>query len=1045
MNNLINNTLSAWLLVEALSPGVVDYSYRDKLDSKYFKSQKQQVKLKTFENFFEIWNHHNYIISDEKKNKGSLQFKFYRYNFRLNEINKKLKSIFNNKSEIYNPNMSQCYSYTFTVNERGILDIESLHVPLIMCGLNKFENNLKSNIEDHYNDSFEKFKHKVIEISGEDSLDERKLNKIDQAYKSYFSVMPNIKSGLSDHYVGVDFIKHNQQTDINFNSFFTGEIELARKNPNKAIMDYIAGVNDKDRIVVDENKKVIEELLHPSRLPDGRWPSKSEFRLSLMQQLSVNQIVNNDETITSVNGPPGTGKTTLLKDVFAHLVVERGKELVKLDEPKDAFERVKLDKTDKNYTYILKENISKFKMVVTSSNNGAVENISKELPQLTEIIRDSSDSAFPKHEEGYAKLAKELEDFSCYASELINEESWGLFSGVFGKQQNINKVLDVLIKNDKGNTDFSKLLKNKNEEMGNNLKKEWQIQTNLFNEDLKKVEELKRKSIKAYEVYKNYERSIINKEKFINKEKKLKEKEQELIQSIIDTKNKKEKIQEKLIEFEEDLKLQNELIKLEENHNKRLINIIKSFFKQRENDELKILNNTKKQIILDIQSTKYKLKDITKKLSKNNKVKEKLKKELVSYQEKLEEIEKIEKEFEELCNDNSIEVPTKSFWSEENYEKRQVTNLWMSDDLQYYRAILFLRSMLLHRLLLIANNVSIYYSLQHFKERRSKPKKLVLNAWNVIHLIFPVISTTFASFGRMYDRVPKDFIDYLFIDEAGQAVPQAAVGAIFRSKKVIAVGDPSQIEPVVILDDSLMDNIRKSYNIPERLLSKESSVQSVSDYANRYGFWKKLAKDEQIYWNGIPLWVHRRCLNPMFTIANQIAYANKMVLPKDQKEKYGKTIWYNVSGKATTKQYVPNQGDKLIEFLKKDWIEALNNGEDEPNVFVISPFKAVKNEISKLVKNKLSNIPEIDSNRLSKWINKSIGTVHTFQGKEASKVYFIIGTDDKQDGALNWSCEKPNLINVAVTRAKREFYIIGDTTRIKNKPFYETIYKEQNN
>src|SRR5699024_875037 len=266
-----------------------------------------------------------------------------------------------------------------------------------------------------------------------------------------------------------------------------------------------------------------------------------------------------------------------------------------------------------------------------------------------------SDSAFPKHEEGYAKLAKELEDFSCYASELINEESWGLFSGVFGKQQNINKVLDVLIKNDKGNTDFSKLLKNKNKEMRNKLNKE----------------------------YKNYEKSIINKEKFINKEKKLKEKEQELIQSIIDTKNKKEKIQEKLIEFEEDLKLQNELIKLEENHNKRLINIIKSFFKQRENDELKILNNTKKQIILDIQSTKYKLKDITKKISKNNKVKEKLKKELVSYQEKLEEIEKIEKEFEELCNDNSIEVPTKSFWSEENYEKRQVTNLWMSDDLQY--------------------------------------------------------------------------------------------------------------------------------------------------------------------------------------------------------------------------------------------------------------------------------------------------------------------------------------------------------------------------
>src|SRR5699024_11613706 len=97
-----------------------------------------------------------------------------------------------------------------------------------MFGLNKFENNLKSNIEDHYNDSFEKFKHKVIEISGEDSLDERKLNKIDQAYKSYFSVMPNIKSGLSDHYVGVDLIKYNQQTDIILNIIFIVDILLER-------------------------------------------------------------------------------------------------------------------------------------------------------------------------------------------------------------------------------------------------------------------------------------------------------------------------------------------------------------------------------------------------------------------------------------------------------------------------------------------------------------------------------------------------------------------------------------------------------------------------------------------------------------------------------------------------------------------------------------------------------------------------------------------------------------------------------------------------
>ena len=97
----------------------------------------------------------------------------------------------------------------------------------------------------------------------------------------------------------------------------------------------------------------------------------------------------------------------------------------------------------------------------------------------------------------------------------------------------------------------------------------------------------------------------------------------------------------------------------------------------------------------------------------------------------------------------------------------------------------FLRAMILHKLLLIANNTTIYYAINDFKDRRklidANPDK-VHNAWNVMHLIFPVVSTTFASFKSMYGGIPKDFIDYLFIDEAGQAIPQAAVGALYRSK-----------------------------------------------------------------------------------------------------------------------------------------------------------------------------------------------------------------------------------------------------------------------
>ncbi|SCU06334.1 Superfamily I DNA/RNA helicase protein [Staphylococcus aureus] len=413
----------------------------------------------------------------------------------------------------------------------------------------------------------------------------------------------------------------------------------------------------------------------------------------------------------------------------------------------------------------------------------------------------------------------------------------------------------------------------------------------------------------------------------------------------------------------------------------------------------------------------------------------------------LDELNSQLQELEAYRIESKITIPEKDFWSDNNYDERQVTNLWTSDELQYRRAMLFLRAMILHKLLLIANNTTIYYAINDFKDRRklidANPDK-VHNAWNVMHLIFPVVSTTFASFKSMYGGIPKDFIDYLFIDEAGQAIPQAAVGALYRSKKVVAVGDPIQIEPVVTLESHLIDNIRKNYHVPEYLVSKEASVQSVADNANQYGFWKSDATDSnQKNWIGIPLWVHRRCLKPMFTIANQIAYNNKMVLPSNITN-VGKTGWYDVKGNSVQKQFVKEHGEKVVGLLADDWIEAIKEGKNEPSSFVISPFSAVQQQIKRMLKQQLPTRIDIERTKINQWVDKSIGTVHTFQGKEAQKVYFVIGTDNTQDGAVNWSCEKPNLLNVAVTRAKKEFYVIGDMQRIQSKPFYETIFKERN-
>ncbi|WP_179121864.1 hypothetical protein [Caldicellulosiruptor bescii] len=58
-----------------------------------------------------------------------------------------------------------------------------------------------------------------------------------------------------------------------------------------------------------------------------------------MQQIAVNLIFSTIETekIFSVNGPPGTGKTTLLKDIIANIITLRALELAKFRSPEELF------------------------------------------------------------------------------------------------------------------------------------------------------------------------------------------------------------------------------------------------------------------------------------------------------------------------------------------------------------------------------------------------------------------------------------------------------------------------------------------------------------------------------------------------------------------------------------------------------------------------------------------------------------------------------------------------------------------------------------
>ena len=835
-------------------------------------------------------------------------------------------------------------------------------------------------------------------------------------------------------------------------SFFLDDLQLVlhhieRLKDNDKVLSYINSLNqDIEHYDLLKDTDQMRKWYNPKVLPYGRWPSK--FNLSFMQQIAVNIAKENPKDIFSVNGPPGTGKTTLLKDIIANNIVERAAKFCERNQVNDIFKKV-VGRDGTSFYYTIPSDIAVYGMLVLSSNNKAVENITLELPNISTIKAGTNGSTlfnpefsdqqvdlscFAKDEK--YKYVKSSEVYFTFLADRLAESNtqWGLISARLGKKSNINTFMPAL---NVLSSDMSSIMRMPSaQDAFEGAKRQFQAQYKLvktlfayvttYEENTQSIQELKLKINQLQE-------EVVSIDEQLSKYDTLNDDLMQLIEH-------KNCIESKLIEYNGKRSIFDKLWHatnwsiLKAMGNPTLLSVIEEETTklQTVKDQLTALHqlvNEHESIINTKDSLLADIKDIDGTIQKAEKIK----------QEILGTLKSSGKDTIHCFDD----IESKLMLSDEDRAEAHTAFLYVCNYLNECRERLLYDALQLQKAVVMSDafrkNMQL---LSQYWGALSDRKKLQKNfdldmifpaLLNSLMIAVPVISSTFAAVERfLVNCKSESSLGTIIIDEAGQASPHMLVGALLRAQKAIVVGDPKQIEPVQTVQDLFVEKIGGKGLGKYR--SKELSVQSLADAQNPFaGIIKNLDGSES--WVGCPLVIHRRCKDPMFTVANELSYGgfmiNKTIDSDDPIDPCKESCWItydasNIKSSTGKDRYIKVQGQIAFELIQK--LRARNA--EFKDIFIITPFTSVAYGFKTYMQSISDDIVNwTDRDNKSGWLKDNIGTVHTFQGKEAKVVIYMLGcqSDGTANGAIKWV--NANNVNVAFTRAKEYIYVIGDATK----------------
>ena len=262
-----------------------------------------------------------------------------------------------------------------------------------------------------------------------------------------------------------------------------------------------------------------------------------------------------------------------------------------------------------------------------------------------------------------------------------------------------------------------------------------------------------------------------------------------------------------------------------------------------------------------------------------------------------------------------------------------------------------------------------------------------------------------------------NLFDILIIDEASQCDIASALPLILRARQVVVIGDPMQLRHITSVSVDEENTTHNHFKLSAKPHLKYAE-QSLYDYSTHF-----LAHANENS-NPITLENHYRCHHDIIGYSNRQFYGqflkelnvvtdeSKMTLPQQG------VVMVNVHGKQVSEHINRNiiEAQTAVTIATEIYAKYTNI-----SVGIVTPFRDQADYMKSLIKDPYKGKIEVN-------------TAHGFQGDEKDvMIYSLVVTDNTPQRKVNWIDDMvPNLVNVAVTRARQTLYIVGNADYIKS-------------